>query len=437
MRPTEAATERPPVETEAGKPWIRPGAVVIAYLALASAWILLGGKVLDLAAGNDYERFAFFGVVTGLAFVAVTGFVLLLFLRRFTDRLDQANEQARRMARFSELSPNPVVEFGADGAVRSVNSAARDAAAALGLPIEGLLPSGTPELVRRCAQTGEHVSSVRHSVAGRSWRWAFFPAGGGAYGYGYDRTREARLELQVEHAGRMESVGRLAAGVAHDLNNILLAIGGYGALIGLQLPQDDPSQEDLRGIQEQLRHAEELVRKLLLVARMKTPAENMAEVDLADHMPEIAATVRHVLPSHVRMDLDVAPGPLRVEVDVRDLEQAILNLASNAVDAMTEKGVLRIAARPVDTQRICIQVTDTGDGIPPEILPRIFDPFFTTKEEGKGTGLGLASVYAFASRSGGTVEVESHPGTGTTFTILLPGAQIQPAAASMATSASG
>jgi signal transduction histidine kinase len=266
------------------------------------------------------------------------------------------------------------------------------------------------------------VSSVLHSVAGRSWRWAFFPAEppAGAYGYGYDRSEEARLELQVAHAGRMESVGRLAAGVAHDLNNILMAIGGYRALIGLQLPENDPSQEDLRGIQEQLNHAEELVRKLLLVARMRAPAENIAQVDLAEHMPGIATTVRHVLPYYIQMDIDIAPVPLRVEVDIRDLEQAILNLASNAVDATAGEGVLRISVHPADSQRIRVQVTDNGAGIPPEILPRIFDPFFTTKEEGKGTGLGLASVYAFAIRSGGTVEVESHPGAGTSFTILLP-----------------
>ncbi len=111
-----------------------------------------------------------------------------------------------------------------------------------------------------------------------------------------------------------------------------------------------------------------------------------------------------------------------MDLDIRDLEQAVLNLASNAVDAMAGEGVLRIAVHPTSGERIRIQVTDNGHGIPPEILPRIFDPFFTTKEEGKGTGLGLASVYAFATRSGGTVEVESHPGTGTSFTILLPGA---------------
>ena len=422
MRSTETATGGPKVESEPAEHWFRPGSIVLGYLAVATAWILLSGKALDLAVGNDYERFAFFEVAKGLGFVAVTAFVLLLVLRRYTGRLNQALEEARRMARFAELSPNPVVEFSPDGTVDSANSVAHEAAAALGLTIEGLLPSDTPELVRRCSETGEHVSSVLHSVAGRSWRWAFFPAEppAGAYGYGYDRSEEARLELQVEHAGRMESVGRLAAGVAHDLNNILMAIGGYRALLGLQLPEGDPSHEDLRGIQEQLDHAEELVRKLLLVARMRATGENVVRVDLADYMHEIGTTVRHVLPYHVQLDVDVAPAPLAVEVDIRDLEQAVLNLASNAADAMPREGVLRLAARPAKGERIRIEVTDNGDGIPPEILPRIFDPFFTTKEEGKGTGLGLASVYAFATRSGGTVEVESHTGAGTSFTILLP-----------------
>lgn len=422
MHSIEAATGRSTEVAEPGEHWIRPGSIVLGYLAVATAWILLSGKVVDLAVGDDHDLFAFFEVAKGLGFVAVTGFVLLLLLRRYTERLNRAHEEARRMARFAELSPNPVIEFSVDGMVNSANSVAHEAAAALGLTIEGLLPSDTRELVRRCAESGEHVSSVLHSVAGRSWRWAFFPAElpAGAYGYGYDRSEEAHLELQVEHAGRMESVGRLAAGVAHDLNNILMAIGGYRALIGLQLPEGDPSQEDLRGIQEQLDHAEQLVRKLLMVARMRQPAENIAPVDLAEHMPAIATTVRHVLPYHIRLDIDVAPAPLRVEVDIRDLEQAILNLASNAADATAGEGVLRIAVHRADRDRVGIRVSDNGDGIPPEILPRIFDPFFTTKAEGKGTGLGLASVYAFATRSGGTVEVESRPGAGASFTILLP-----------------
>ena len=171
---------------------------------------------------------------------------------------------------------------------------------------------------------------------------------------------------------------------------------------------------------EQLEAAQELVKKLMLIARMRTAAEDVARVDLAEHMQSIAATIRHLLPYHIEFEVDVPAVPCLIEVDLRELEQALLNLASNAVDAMTTGGRLRLSVRRAPGGHVAVQVADTGEGIPADVLPRIFDPFFTTKEVGKGTGLGLASVYAFATRNRGSVEVESKPGQGTCFSLLLP-----------------
>ncbi|MBE0610279.1 MAG: hypothetical protein IH609_12930 [Dehalococcoidia bacterium] len=401
---------------------IRPHSIVAGYLVVATTWILLSGLVVDRAVGDDHGLYATLEQAKGLAFVSVTGLVLWFLLRRYTNQLQQADEEARRMARFAELSPNPIVEFGMDGTVATANAAAHRAANALGRSVEDLLPPTAREYVQGCMETGGNVPSVLHNVGGRSWRWAFFPIDGSraAFGYGYDRTPEARLELQVEQAARMESVGRLAAGVAHDLNNNLMAIGGLRALVAMQVPEGAPGREDLDGIREQLDHAQELVKRLLLVARMRTTAKNVARVDISAELRSIAATVRHVLPHHVQLEVNLPPGPMTVDVDVRELEQALLNLATNAVDAMPAGGVLRLAVRETGDGHVRVEVTDTGEGIPPEVLPRIFDPFFTTKEATKGTGLGLASVYAFVTRNGGEVEVESQPGAGACFSLQLP-----------------
>ncbi len=231
---------------------IRPHSIVAGYLVVATTWILLSGLVVDRAVGDDHGLYATLEQAKGLAFVSVTGLVLWFLLRRYTNQLQQADEEARRMARFAELSPNPIVEFGMDGTVATANAAAHRAANALGRSVEDLLPPTAREYVQGCMETGGNVPSVLHNVGGRSWRWAFFPIDGSraAFGYGYDRTPEARLELQVEQAARMESVGRLAAGVAHDLNNNLMAIGGLRALVAMQVPEGAPGREDLDGIRE-------------------------------------------------------------------------------------------------------------------------------------------------------------------------------------------
>ncbi len=402
--------------------WLRPGSIVAGYLVVAGAWILLSGKVVDMIVGDDHDLFAFFEVAKGLAFVAVTGLLLLYLLRRYTDQLETIHAEERRIARLAELSPNPVVEFAADGSVAATNQVTVQIAQALGVGVNGLLPPDAEERARECMAAGTHVSSVLHTVGGTSWRWAFFPTDPpvSAYGYGYDRTEETRLEVQVQHAARMESVGRLAAGVAHDLNNFLMAIGGYRSLVAMKLPKDEPASEELAGMGEQLEAAQELVKKLMLIARMRTAPEDVARVDLSEHMESIAATIRHLLPYHIEFEVAVTAVPCLVEVDLRELEQALLNLASNAVDAMATGGTLRLSVRRAPDGHVAVQVADTGEGISADVLPRIFDPFFTTKEVGKGTGLGLASVYTFATRNRGSVEVESKPGQGTCFSLLLP-----------------
>jgi signal transduction histidine kinase len=392
---------------------------------VSAAWILLSGLALDAAVGDDNTLHTWLEYAKGLGFVAVTGAILLFAIRRYAATLHRANENARRMARFAELSPNPVLEFGIDGEVVSANRAAHRAAASLGVNIQELLPGNAQELVRECMTDRKHLAGALHTLAGRSWRWAFFPADApaGAYAYGYDRTQEAGLELQVEHAARMESVGRLAAGVAHDLNNILMAVGGFRSIIQMRTPPDDPAHEDLDGIREQLDRAQDLVQKLLLVARTRSTGENVTLMDLSEHLESVVATVRHLLPYRVQLEVEIGPGPLPIEVNIREFEQALLNLAGNAVDSISGDGVVRLTVHETRSDHICVEVTDSGEGIPPDVLPRIFDPFFTTKDEGHGTGLGLASVYAFAVRSGGSIQVESQPGAGASFRIFLPRAR--------------
>ena len=246
------------------------------------------------------------------------------------------------------------------------------------------------------------------------------------------------LQEELLHAQKMDAVGQLADGIAHDFNNLLTVILGNTAMVRDRLT-DDCELSDLLGLVE---HAAEqaagLTRSLLTFSR-KLPAR-LEPVDLGRVAEESVAMLRRMLPSHVELELDT-PGddPAVVRADRVQLQQVLLNLVINARDAMTEPGTLRIsvgsadhvpAAQIADEPNgvpgpmagwVCLAVSDTGKGIAPDVQPRIFEPFFTTKSRGRGTGLGLAIVHGIVTGHEGHIEVDSAPGRGTTFRVLLPG----------------
>ena len=245
-----------------------------------------------------------------------------------------------------------------------------------------------------------------------------------------DITERKLLEEQLRQAQKMEAIGQLSGGIAHDFNNLLTAIIGNATLL---TDKDTPPNEVAdcaQEIQLAAKRGAELTRQLLLFSRKQTLQP--AVVDLNNVVRQSLKMLRRILGEDIAIHTTLAEVAQAVFADAGMIEQVILNLAVNARDAMPQGGLLNINTgiveiRPPGTSaevsakpHVCLAITDHGTGIPPEILPRIFDPFFTTKEVGKGTGLGLATVYGIIQQHNGWITVSSEPGKGTSFQIYLP-----------------
>jgi len=254
------------------------------------------------------------------------------------------------------------------------------------------------------------------------------------------QAREARLQEQLREAQKMEAVGRLAGGIAHDFNNLLQVIRGYTELVR-QTP-DLPDQERTELLEEvghAADHAAQLTRQLLAFSRRESP--RMQPADLAAVTARALKLLRRLVGPQVRIEISTPPRLPSVNLDEAQFEQVLLNLGVNARDAMPQGGVIRISlievwhaaddpalpAWAAPGHWIRLTFTDEGRGIPPDKLDRIFEPFFTTKERGKGTGLGLSVVYGTIQQHGGRIHVESEPGRGATFHLLLPVIQTEKA----------
>ncbi len=251
-------------------------------------------------------------------------------------------------------------------------------------------------------------------------------------------TERRRQEAAAADARRLEALGRLAGGIAHDFNNLMAAVLGYAGIIGQSLPGGDPRQADLSEIEKAATRAGELTQQLLAFARRKTIAPKV--VDVSELVGGFMRLIAPLLGSTVRPSVRIANDVPDVRVDPVQFEQVLMNLAVNARDAMPNGGELAVEVsrtrfRGQDGARIAVR--DTGTGMTPEVVAQIFEPFFTTKPQGKGTGLGLATVHGIVHQAGGEISVESTLGVGTTFTVLLPGAAAAPPAAPPAAPADG
>jgi PAS domain S-box-containing protein len=247
-----------------------------------------------------------------------------------------------------------------------------------------------------------------------------------------DITAEARLEQQLWQARKMEAVGRLAAGVAHDFNNLLGVITGYGEMVHRGLVGADPLRGKVEQILKAAERAVDLTRQLLAFGRRQVLRPRV--LDLNTVVPDMELMLRRLIGEDVELAIRLAPRLGRVKADRGQIEQVLMNLAANARDAMPEGGRITIetqnvvlappeGAPDVPAQpgpHVLLVVADTGLGMDEATQARIFEPFFSTKDVGKGTGLGLATVYGIVEQSGGHVSVRSELGLGTTFTIYLP-----------------
>jgi len=232
------------------------------------------------------------------------------------------------------------------------------------------------------------------------------------------RLFDARRELAQSQ--RLALAGQMAASVAHQVGTPLNVISGYVQLLKARQDAGSPDAARLSTIQEQIARVTTIVQSLL--DRTRRPALSLRPLAPAELVWGLAELVRPSLVGHgIELSLEVAPDLPRVGADRAQLEQALLNLVSNAVDAMPSGGRLKLAARRHDSG-VALVVADSGDGILAEDLPRVFDPLYTTKPPGKGTGLGLAILREVVEAHGGSVELESRPGEGTTALVCLPAA---------------
>jgi len=227
-----------------------------------------------------------------------------------------------------------------------------------------------------------------------------------------------RLEQEMMEAQKLESIGRLAGGVAHDFNNLLTAMIGHAELAKQTEGLPEEAREDLDVILEAARRGATVTRDLLTYSRKELVQPRPIEVAL--EVKRLRPMLEHLVREDIVFELDLDPDSGWVEMDPSQLERALMNLVVNAVDAQPRGGGIVITVEPMGESGVCVSVTDEGEGMSPEVLARAFEPFFTTKEPGKGTGLGLASVYGMAQQAGGDVHIESEVGAGTRVALLLP-----------------
>nr|WP_224407619.1 PAS domain-containing sensor histidine kinase [Afifella sp. IM 167] len=250
--------------------------------------------------------------------------------------------------------------------------------------------------------------------------------------YALETTEQRALEAQFAQSQKMQAVGQLAGGIAHDFNNVLTAIIGYSDLLLSNHRPSDPAFQDIMNIKQNANRAANLVRQLLAFSRRQTLQPRVIRLD--ELLSEIANLLDRLLGEKVELAVEHQPGLWPVKADVNQLEQVVVNLAVNARDAMPDGGKLTIKtsnmseAESADFREdgfrpgeyVLIKISDTGTGMSPEVMEKMFEPFFSTKDIGKGTGLGLSTVYGIVKQTGGFIYVDSAPGKGSTFSVLLP-----------------
>ncbi|MBI5386644.1 MAG: response regulator [Verrucomicrobia bacterium] len=342
--------------------------------------------------------------------------------------------EKEKLAAFPQFNPNPVYEFAADGQLTYFNGAASTMALTLkkAHPTE-LLPPETPRLVSECLASGASRLGLDTQHSGRTISWSFYPvpAIGRVHLYAVEITERVNLEGQLRQSQKLEAIGQLASGVAHDFNNILTIMQGYASRLLAKTPRED-QRDDMEQILNSAERAAALTKQLLAFSRKQTLQPR--PLDLRETVANMSRMFERLIGENISLKVrrpDTLPA---VNADASMMEQVLLNLAVNARDAMPEGGELRVETDAVSVDAVYaekvaqarpgnfvrLKVADTGCGMAPATLSRIFEPFFTTKGPGKGTGLGLATVYGIVQQHAGWVEVESQVGCGTTFAILLP-----------------
>jgi PAS domain S-box-containing protein len=414
----------------------------LSYVILAGAFILLIGEIVA-------------GERRSIELMAVAAAVMasLLLFRQFAElrvsrRLFDA--QLAQEARFRSLvqhSSDVVLVVDTAGRTTYVSPSAtrifgESAGITTGANIRDLVPEDdAATLASIFHRTGSEPRSLntRMQTAAGDWRdlemlWSDLRddrAVGGIVLNCRDVTERNELERKLQHAQKIDAVGHLAGGLAHDFNNLLMVIRGYTELLRSDLPPDASSQADLANMEQAVDRASTVTRKLLAFSRRQ--AVQPTVLDLNAVLCDLRPIFRQLVTDKVDVQLDTDGELWHVKADQGQVEQVVVNLATNARDAMPHGGALRILTRnrhveadrsvvggPPPGDYVALEVIDSGTGMDEMVRTHIFEPFFSTKPKDRGVGLGLAMVHGIVTRAGGQITVDSLPGRGTTFTILLP-----------------
>jgi PAS domain S-box-containing protein len=347
----------------------------------------------------------------------------------------RAAREIENLAAFPRYNPNPVMQFSEEGELVYCNESAEEMAHSLGKgKVTEILPTDVAAAVKECLQSGGVQVKRDTKIGGRSIAWAFFPipAIRCVHCYASDVTERLNLEQQLRQSQKMQSVGQLAAGVAHDFNNVLTIIQGHSELVKMGEKLSKSGTDSMDQIKMASERAAKLTQQLLTFGRKQFM--QMELMDLNEIIQQVTQMLRRVLGENVSLRSNLAAKLPAIEADATMMEQVIMNLSVNARDAMPGGGSLTIGTVPVLVSKVyvernpearegtfvCLSVSDNGTGIEPDKLNKLFEPFFTTKEVGKGTGLGLATVYGIVKQHQGWIEVESELGKGSVFKVFLP-----------------
>ncbi|MBI1175853.1 response regulator [bacterium] len=352
----------------------------------------------------------------------------------------QAAADMEKLAAFPKYNPNLVLEFTPDGRLSYFNAAARHLSQSLGrVTVRDILPPDTPAVVRKCLSSGEPTVGLESRHGNRTISWSFYPipAIRAVHCYAVEITDRLSIEEQLRQSQKMESIGQLAAGVAHDFNNVLTVIEGHAGLLLSETELPSSAVESLGQIAAAAGKAANLTRQLLTFSRRQVMQPKM--IDLNVVIQNVTRMLDRLLGEDIAIQFNFATRLPKVHADTGMMEQVLLNLAVNARDAMPKGGKLIITTSAVEVDAshalqftearpglfVRLSMADTGTGIEAGHLTRIFEPFFTTKAVGKGTGLGLATVYGILKQHGGWIQVYSEIGRGSTFSAYLPAVQLE------------
>ncbi|XSG82821.1 MAG: cell cycle histidine kinase CckA [Methyloligella sp. ZOD6] len=379
-----------------------------------------------------------------------TGWAHALVLNRAAGEADEAASAELRFARLFQSSPIAIATISKDGAITASNaafatlfgdidkaegaaemgslldeesSAAFQKALDLAIAGQGLIEPLDFTLANDGEKSGRLFLSPIEQVEGEK---------DAAIAYAIDTSQQRVLELQIAQSQKMQAIGQMAGGIAHDFNNMLTAIIGFSDFLLQNHRPTDPAFKDIMNIKQNANRAAGLVRQLLAFSRQQTLRPQVLQI--GDLVSELSALLGRLLGENIELELEQARDLWPVKADQHQLEQVIINLAVNARDAMPGGGKLTIRTKNISERAsrelgqrhldpgeyVEIEVTDTGEGMPAEVIQKIFDPFFSTKEVGRGTGLGLSTVYGIVKQTGGFIFPESEPGKGTSMRVYLP-----------------